>query len=93
VNAIGQNRIDISDQAGHSVTLDIDPASGLPVKQTYQQSGNPVQETFSDWKDVDGIKLPFRIVIEQAGQKFADVTVRGWKLNSGLKAEDLSKKP
>jgi zinc protease len=93
VNAIGQNRIEISDQAGHSVTLDINPASGLPVKQTYQQSGNPVQETFSDWKDVDGIKLPFRIVIEQAGQKFADVTVRGWKLNSGLKAEDLSKKP
>jgi hypothetical protein len=93
VNATGVNRIEISDQTGHSVTLEIDPVSGLPVKQTYQQSGNPVQETFSDWNDVDGIKLPFKIVIEQAGQKFADVAVTGWKLNSGLKAEDLSRKP
>jgi zinc protease len=93
VNATGVNRIEISDKTGHSVTLDLDPVSGLPIKQTYQQSGNPVQETFSDWKDVDGIKLPFKIVIEQAGQKFADVAVTGWKLNSGLKAEDLSRKP
>ena len=34
-----------------------------------------------------------RIVIEQGGQKFAEVSVNSWKLNSGLKPEDLSKKP
>jgi zinc protease len=93
INAVGENRVEIADNAGHSVTVEIDPASALPVKQTYQVSGNPVQEAFSDWREVDGIKLPFRIIIEQGGQKFADVTVRSWKLNTGLKAEDLSKKP
>jgi len=93
VNALGENKLEISDAAGHTVTVELDPASALPVKQGYLQSGNPVSETFSDWRDVDGIKLPFKIAIEQGGQKFADVSVSAWKLNSGLKVEDLSKKP
>ncbi len=93
VNAPGENKLEISDDAGHTVSVELDPASSLPVKQGYVQSGNQVVETFSEWRDVDGIKLPFRIVIEQGGAKFADVTVSSWKLNSGLKPEDLSKKP
>ena len=93
VNALGSHKLEIADAAGHMVTVELDPASGLPIRQGYQQSGNPVVETFSDWREVDGIKLPFKIVIEQAGQKFADVAVSSWKLNSGLKPEDLSKKP
>lgn len=93
VNALGENKLEISDDAGHTVSVELDPASSLPVKQGYVQSGNQVVETFSDWRDVDGIKLPFRIVIEQGGAKFADVAVSSWKLNSDLKPEDLSKKP
>jgi hypothetical protein len=93
INAVGENKLEISDGAGHLVTVELDPASALPVKQGYQQSGNPVVETFSDWREVNGLKLPFKIGIEQAGQKFADVSVSAWKLNTGLRVEDLSKKP
>ena len=93
VNALGENKLEISDEAGHTVSVELDPASSLPVKQGYVQSGKPVLETFSEWRDVDGIKLPFRIVIEQGGAKFADVAVSSWKLNSDLKPEDLSKRP
>jgi hypothetical protein len=37
----------------------------------------------SDWREVNGIRLPHKFVIEQGGQKFAEGTST-WTLNSGL---------
>jgi hypothetical protein len=58
--------------------------------------GAPAAEVtarFSDWRDVGGIKMPFKTTIEQGGKKFADVTVQEYQFNSGLKAEALAEKP
>jgi len=52
-----------------------------------------VEETYSDFHTVDGIKVPFKIVINQGGQKFADVTIMDVKFNSGLKLADLEQRP
>ncbi len=70
----------------------------MPVSEEYEQpspTGPPaeVEEVFSDWREVEGLKVPFKMVIQEGGNKFADVTVQDFKLNSGLKAEDLSRKP
>jgi hypothetical protein len=56
-------------------------------------ASSELKETFSDWRDVDGIKLPYKTLMEQAGKKYAELTVSEYKLNSGIKADELSKKP
>ena len=97
VNCPGDSTLEISDKAGNLARLSLDEKTGLPLKMTYDSvaMGGPpqsVEETFSDWQEVDGIKLPSHITITQSGQKFAEVTVNQWKLNSGLKEEELKQR-
>ena len=97
VSAVGDNAISVSNKAGDSVRVMFDPATGLPAQMQYASVGpqgpTEVVAKVSDWKEVSGIRLPHKSVIEQGGQKFADATVTSWTLNSGLSAEELSKKP
>lgn len=98
VIAAGPNAVDISGTDGQSVRIEIDDATGLPVRQLYNETnmGGPpseVKETFSDWRDVDGIKLPYQVLIEQNEKKAGEAAVSEIKLNTGLKPEELSKKP
>ena len=98
VTAAGPGAVDISGAEGQSVHIEIDEKTGLPARQVYKETsmGGPpseVTETFSDWRDVEGIKLPFKVVIEQNGKKTGEAAVSEIKLNSGLTPEELNKKP
>jgi zinc protease len=96
ISAVDGNTVEISDKQGDSVKLQLD-AAGLPAKVMYAGEGmggsSAVEETLSDWRDVDGIKLPFATSIVQSGKKFADVKIEDYKINSGITTEELSKKP
>ena len=52
-----------------------------------------MEETYSAWRDVNGVKVPFKIAIQQDAKAFADVVIEEFKINSGLTSEQLSKKP
>ncbi len=97
VNAVDGHTLEISNKDGESVRVELDPSTGLPAKVLYDGMGMggpaKVEETYSNWKDVDGLKAPFAIEITQNGKKFADATITGYKINSGLTVEQLSKKP
>ncbi len=98
VNATAEDVIEVSDQQGNSVRVQLEPKTGLPLKQFYRtvtMQGPPseVEESYSDWRDVDGLRLPFAITLQQSGRKIMDVSITDYKLNSGLKAEELSQKP
>jgi hypothetical protein len=58
-------------------------------------SGPPVSvvNQYADFREVEGVKVPHKITITQGGRKFAEVTVSDYKVNAGLKAEDLNKRP
>ena len=73
--------------------------TGLPAQLQYAVHGacrarHEVVLSLSDWRDVSGIRLPHKFVIEQGGQKFADATVTGWNFERrtdcrGVKQETM----
>jgi hypothetical protein len=67
------------------------------LKLSFQQSpgegGSSIEEVFSDWRDVDGIRLPFHWEVMQGDKKAAGITVNDYKINSGLTPEVLGQKP
>jgi hypothetical protein len=97
VNYAGGGVIEISAKDGPSVQLQVDESSGVPLKLAYQENGaggpGSVEQTYSDWRDVDGLRLPFQWTVVQGGKKFAEVKIQDYKINSGLTEEMLSKKP
>ena len=90
--------LEIADPENGSVKILIDEKTGLPAKEVYE-SAQPMgqtahmEEIFEDFEETGGLKLPKKITVNQNGSKFAEVNITGRKLNSGVKAEDLSKKP
>jgi zinc protease len=97
VNAVADDAVEIAPKQGDAVRVEFDPATGLPARYKYQSMGaqgpRSVVSSLSDWRDVSGIRFPYKLVVEQGGQKFAEATVSEWKLNGGLTDEELSKKP
>lgn len=97
VNLASPGVLDISSKDGENVRVTVDEKTGLPEKIAYQQSpaegGTAVEEIFADWRDVDGLHLPFQWTVMQGGKKFAALTVQEYKVNSGLTAETLGKRP
>jgi predicted Zn-dependent peptidase len=98
VNAVGDNTVEIADGAGHATQLTFDPATGLVATLRYQAvnlAGPPmtVEQTFTDYRETGGIKVPYKTEISQGGAAFGEITVTDWKVNAGLKPEDLQKRP
>jgi hypothetical protein len=93
VNAVAADTVEISGSDGRSVRIMFDPATGLPSKEIYVEGAKPSEESFSDWRDAGGLKVPFKLDVQQDGKKMAEVTVLDYKFNTGLKFEELSKKP
>ena len=86
-------------QEGEQVLrLYVETASRLPVKLSYQGtdpfSGTRAEfeELYADYREVAGVKYPFRTVTRQAGKRFAELIVSEVKLNAGV-PEELFKKP
>jgi len=96
VNALDDQTVEIS-EGKQIVKLVFDPATGLPKNAIYDAptaNGQvPVLEAYTDYRDVSGMKIPFKVAITISGKKFQDLTVKSMQINSGLKVQDLEKRP
>jgi zinc protease len=98
VNAIDDNTIQISDATGQVASVEFDAQTGLPRKVSYdtpQAAGPPIysEDVYDDFRDIGGVKIPFKLTINQGGRRFADVVVNEYKINVGIKPTDLAKRP
>ena len=96
-NAVSADTADITDADGNAARLTVG-ADGLPQKLTYLSTvmaggASEVTEIYSDWREVSGVQLPYKILIEQAGKKYAEMKISGYRLNTGASPEDLARKP
>ncbi|HJY06635.1 MAG TPA: hypothetical protein VJ323_09965, partial [Bryobacteraceae bacterium] len=80
-------------EAGQLVTLKIDPGSGAIVSLSATEPDGSVTENYSDWRDAGGIKTPFKTEVLHDGKTSEVSSASDIKVNSNLKAEDLSKRP
>ncbi len=98
VNAIDTSTVEIGDKDGNVARLTLDPTTHLPARLSYEAvsvtgAAPNVQETYSDFREVGGIKIPFKISMTAGGTPYGDVTVADFRINTGLKLEDLQKRP
>ena len=93
VNYAGPGIVEISDKSGNSLRLTVDENTGLPLGASYNGPQGPMEEDWSDLRDVNGMKAPFKITMRQGDRKLADVTVQEIKVNTGATEEQLSKRP
>jgi zinc protease len=98
VNAIEENTVQVTDTTGLTSTVEFDPRTHLPKRVSYdtaQASGAPIysEDVYEDYRNVGGLMLPFKITINQGGNRFADTTVKEYKINTGLNPQELGRRP
>jgi zinc protease len=89
VNAVDDHTVEISEKEGQTLRLAFDAATGLPTMESFANQ----TQTFSDWRDVNGMKMPFKATLTQDGKHVGDAVVSEYKFNSGITEEEISRKP
>jgi hypothetical protein len=92
VNAVSPNAVEIAG-GGELVRMEFD-LTGLPSKLTYRDAAQPeTAEAYADFRDVGGLKLPFKSTVQQGGQPAGAAAISGYTVNTGITAEQIGKRP
>ncbi len=71
-----------------SFHLYLDPKTNLPTGLSYQSTGQKgpltVEESWSDYREAEGVKLPFKVVATADGKKLSEMTVKEEKCNINI---------
>lgn len=77
--------IQITPQGASSYKLYLDAETMMPVKNVFdtigQQGPAKMEQMYSDFRDVSGLKLPFHIVVNQNGEKAQETVVSEITIN------------
>jgi len=91
----GAGSLEVSIPGGKPVTWWIDPATGLITKSRYRTSlgGAEVlaEEVYSDYRDVNGLKVAFKTELHREGGPTVERTVRKYEFNVPVDSKIFTK--
>jgi len=94
---LGANILQITGPNGQGVRIYIDNETGLPQRMSYTvvERGTSVsrEETFEDWRDTSGFRMPGKVTIKQNGRRIMEHKLVEAAFNSKMKLEDVERKP
>lgn len=73
--------LQVSGAGVQPVTLILDPDTSLILRQRYVAAAREVEESFSDYRDVDGLKVAFKAVVRGSGVPTIERVVRSFRYN------------
>jgi hypothetical protein len=75
------------------IRLAFDQQTGALLSIKYRDGALEAEDQLSDWRDVAGLKLPFRLTALRKGKTYALQTTSRIQINTHLTREILSKRP
>lgn len=88
----GDNDVLIFGLGDLSVRLHID-STGRTVKLAYHGTMGDVEETLSDYREVGGVKMPYKMSLTRNGQQYLDAQITEATANTNPSLQGLAQKP
>src|SRR5439155_13078260 len=93
-NGVNLERVHIVPRGGRPVTVWIDPNLHAAVRTQEQAPTEVVTEDFSDFRNAEGLLLPFKITSTDGRPEDTVVrTIRTYRLTSSINAADFQRPP
>ncbi len=77
-------------EGGREITLWFDHATGLLTRSETMSGQDAVISTFDDWREVDGLRLPFAQITDQGGDARNRTEVRYTKVTTNVAITDAT---
>lgn len=84
--------VELADAQGHATRFFIDPATNLVVKLEYDANGEKPEIFFSDYRDVSGVKVPYKTRVTQNGEPLMEMNSSEVQVNAAVDGK-LFEKP
>lgn len=82
---------------GEKVRLYVESAGGMLRKKSYRGAGSggpaDIEETYFDYREISGVRFPFRVEVTQNGARFIEATITEVRFDTAPDSSALGRKP
>jgi predicted Zn-dependent peptidase len=76
--------VELADLQGHATRFFLDPATHLVAEVSFELNRQKPELFFSDYREISGVKVPFKLSSSQQGSPFLDLTVTDVQVNPAV---------